>query len=108
MSNFTDLETRNKKLPSKDSRPNPNAEEDPPVHADVVSNGSEEGEIQDDYPVSTEQTDEVKDHHPLGLKRKRSPSIADPRLSNPIVLAACRPQDASNLVYLRFESWPQV
>lgn len=213
MSDLIDLKTGNKKLPSEGITQNLNPQEDPAVHADVLvpSDRSEESEIQDDYPVSAEQTGEVKDHHPVASKPNHSPSIeeqqapkrirssdllftemknckkkmhciisvnerdplgslylanngfpillflnrgchesptvalsfrtsgtesgkdiaknvwdthsvvrrewgmshiahsytsqdgADPRLSNPLVLAACRPQDTSSLMYLRFE-----
>ncbi|CAF9905656.1 MAG: hypothetical protein ALECFALPRED_001073 [Alectoria fallacina] len=58
MSNFI---TGSYETPSKGLEQKANAREDPPVDAGVASDGSEEGEIQDDDPV--------------GSKRKRSPSI---------------------------------
>ena len=75
MSDLTDFKAG--ELPSNDNRRNPNAEEDRPVHADVASDGSEEGEIKDDYPVSTEQKGKSKDHHDVDSKRKRSPSMTE-------------------------------
>lgn len=63
--------------PSEGLRHDLNAEKEPPVDADIASDGSEEREIRDDHAVGAKQENELKDAYAQGTKRKRSPSIEE-------------------------------
>ncbi len=81
MSNMLGFQPGSSKAPSEGVGPAHSAEEDRRMDADVASEGSEEGEIQDDQTVDPKQDSEIKDDQPVGTKRKRSPSIEEQRPS---------------------------
>ena len=99
MSNILGFQPGSSKAPSEGVGPAHNAEEDLRMGANAPSEGSEDGEIQDDQTVDTKQDSEIKIGQPVGTKRKRLPSIEEQRPSKRI--------DVSGVLFQNMQNPPQ-